>query len=78
MSADRGIHQIAAQRPKPRKRAILVCALEAAIAGDIGSQDCDELPGLGHSSLIPLGRRRWDCYRDLRETAMLPPRIRRI
>ena len=50
ISSDCGIYQIAAQRPKLCKGAILVCARKSTIADDIGSQDCDKLPGLGHSS----------------------------
>jgi len=45
---DRGIEQIAAQRPEPRQRAILIPAGKSAIADDIGRQDSGKLPGLGH------------------------------
>ena len=45
---DRGIDQIAAQRPQPRQRAILIRAGKSAIADDIGGQDSGKLPGLGH------------------------------
>ena len=51
------VDQIAAQRPEPRQRAILVRPGEPAIADDIGHQNRGELPGLGHSSGIPALRR---------------------
>ena len=54
---DRGIDQIAAQRPEPRQRAILIRPGKSAIADDIGRQDGGKLPGLGHSSGIPALRR---------------------
>jgi hypothetical protein len=40
---DRGIDQIAAQRPEPRQRAILIRPGESAIADDIGRQDGGKL-----------------------------------
>ena len=41
---DRGIDQIAAQRPEPRQRAILIRPGEPAIADDIGRQDRRDFP----------------------------------
>ena len=49
MRGDGGIDQVAAQRPKPRKRAILVRAREPAIADDIRDQDRRDFPGLAHA-----------------------------
>ena len=48
MHGDGRVDQIAAQRPQPRKRAILVGAGEPAVADDVGHQDRREFPGLGH------------------------------
>ena len=48
MHGDRGIDQIAAQRPQPRQHAILVRAGEPAVADDIGDQDRCDLPGFAH------------------------------
>ena len=56
MGGDRGIDQIAAQRPEPRERAILIRARQSAIADDVGRQDRGNLPGLAHGA--PLGRHR--------------------
>ena len=50
MHGDGGIDQIAAQRPQPRQRAILVRAGEPAIADDIGDQDRRDLPRFGHGA----------------------------
>jgi hypothetical protein len=51
MGGDGGIDQIAAQAPKPRKRAVLVGAGEAAVADHVGDQDRRDLPGFGHGAL---------------------------
>jgi hypothetical protein len=51
MSGDSGIHEIAAQTPKARKRAILVCAGESALADDVGHQNRCKFTGLVHSGL---------------------------
>ena len=48
-----GIDQIAAQRPQPRQRAILVRAGEPAVADDIRDQDRREFPGLAHGAPLP-------------------------
>ena len=45
-----GIDQIAAQRPQPRQRAILVGAGEPAVADHVGDQDRRDLPGFGHGA----------------------------
>ena len=50
MRGDGGIDQIAAQRPQPRQRAILVRAREPAVADDVGDQDRRNLPGFGHGA----------------------------
>ena len=49
MRGDGGVNQIAAQRPQPRQRALLVRPSEPAVADDIGDQDRCDFPGLGHS-----------------------------
>ena len=50
MHGDGRIDQIAAERPQPRQRAILVGAGEPAVSDHIGRQDRREFPGLGHDS----------------------------
>ena len=56
MRGDGGIDQIAAQRPEPRERALLVGAGEPAVADDIGDQDRSDLPGFRHGAAS-----RWRC-----------------
>ena len=51
MSSDSGIHEIASQTPKARKRAILVCAGESALADDVVHQNRCKFTGLVHSGL---------------------------
>ena len=48
MRGDGGIDQIAAQRPQPRQRSLLVRAGEPAVADDIGDQDRSDLPRFRH------------------------------
>ena len=48
MDGDGRVDQVAAQRPQPRQRAILVRAGEPAIADHIRSQDRRKFPGLAH------------------------------
>ena len=48
MRGDGRIDQVAAQRPQPRQRALLVRAGQPAVAGDVGRQDRRKLPGFGH------------------------------
>ena len=48
MRGDRRINQIAAQRPQPRQRSLLVGAGEPAVADDIGDQDRSDLPRFRH------------------------------
>jgi hypothetical protein len=52
MRVDRRIDQIAAQRPEPRQRALLVGAGEPAVADDVRDQDRRDCPRsrLGASS----------------------------
>ena len=50
MGGDGGVDQIAAQRPEPRQRALLVRAGEPAIADDIRDQDRRNFPGLAHGA----------------------------
>ena len=50
---DRRVDEVAAQRPQPRERAILVRAGEPGEADDVGGQDRGELAGLGHDALHP-------------------------
>ena len=44
------VDQVAAKRPEPRQRAVLVGAGEPAVAGDVGHQNRRELPGLAHGA----------------------------
>ena len=53
MHGDRGIDQVAAQRPQPRQDAILVRAGEPAVADHIRDQDRCYFPGLAHA-VLPL------------------------
>src|ERR1700733_2319224 len=57
MRSDRRINQIAAQRPQPRQRSLLVGPGEPAITDDIGDQDRSDLPRLHHYAAP--GMRRW-------------------
>ena len=50
MHGDGGIDQIAAERPQPRQRAILVRAGKPAVSDDIRGQNRREFPGLGHDA----------------------------
>ena len=56
MHGDGRVDQVAAQRPEPRQRAILVRAGEPAVTDDIRDQDRRDLPGLAHSEPPPLAR----------------------
>ena len=51
MHGDGRVDQIAAQRPEPRQRAILVRAREPAVADHVGDQNRRDFPGLGHGAL---------------------------
>src|ERR1700722_7957048 len=51
---DDRVDQVAAQRPKPRQRAVFVRPCEPAIAGDVGHQNRRELPGPAHSVALRL------------------------
>ena len=46
MPGDGGIDQVAAQRPQPRERAILVRAAIRLIADHVGGKDRCDFPGL--------------------------------
>ena len=68
---DDRVDQVAAERPEPRQRAVLVGPCEPAVAGDVGHQNRRELPGLAHSSGNPALRRpsttagmpdEWSCH----------------
>jgi hypothetical protein len=50
MRGDRGINQIAAQRPQPRQRSLLVRPGEPTITDDIGDQDRSDLPRFRHGA----------------------------
>ena len=52
MRGDRRIDQIAAQRPEPRQRSLLVRPGEPAIADDIGDQDRSDLPRFRHGQRL--------------------------
>ena len=49
------VNEIAAERSKARKGAVLISPGEPAVTDDIGHQDCCEFPGLGHWTLGPSG-----------------------
>ncbi len=49
---DDWVDQVAAKRPQPRQRAVLVCAGEPAIAGHIRNQNSRELPRLAHCAAL--------------------------
>jgi hypothetical protein len=53
MSGGGGVHEIAAQPPKMRKRPALVGGRTARVANDVGNQDRGELSRLAHSSGSP-------------------------
>src|ERR1700733_2481016 len=50
MRSDRRINQIAAQRPQPRQRSLLVGAGEPAVTDNIGDQDRSNLPRFRHGA----------------------------
>ena len=50
MHGDDRVDQVAAQRPKPRQRAIFVRSCEPAIAGDVGHQNRRELSSFAHGA----------------------------
>ena len=50
---DGRVDQVAAQRPEPRKRPILVGAGEPAVADYVRDQDRCDLPGLAHGEPPP-------------------------
>ena len=52
MHGDGGINQVAAQRPKSRQGAILVCPREPAVSDDIRDQNRCDLPGLAHGARL--------------------------
>ncbi len=54
---DGRIDEVAAQRPEPRQRAVLVGAREPAVADHVRDQDRRNFPGLAHSSGSPALRR---------------------
>ena len=56
MHGDGRVDEVAAQRPKPRERALLVRAREPAVADHVGGEDGGELAGFGHSSGAPARR----------------------
>ena len=55
MHGDGRVDEVAAQRPQPRERAVLVRAGEPAVADDVGGQDRCDFPGLAHGA--PQARR---------------------
>ncbi len=55
MRGDRRIDQIAAQRPQPRQRSLLVGAGEPAVADNIGDQDRSDLPRFHHDAASGFG-----------------------
>src|ERR1700722_3863983 len=63
MHGDGRIDQIAAQRPQPRERAILVRPSEPRVADHIRNQDRRNFPGLAHRASPPCGltitKARW-------------------
>jgi hypothetical protein len=53
MQSDGGVEQIAAERPQPRQRSLLVGSGQPAVSGDIGRQNGREFASFRH------GRARW-------------------
>ena len=56
MDGDGRVDQVAAQRPQPRERALLVRAGEPAVADHVGGQDRGKLPGFGHGVASGFGQ----------------------
>ena len=56
MDRDRRVDEIAAQRPQPRQRPILVRSREPAIPDDVRDQNRRELSGLAHCAPPAAGR----------------------
>ena len=56
---DRGVKQIAAERPQSRESAFFVRPGKPAIADDVGTKDRRKLPGLAHSAF---SRRAEDAH----------------
>ena len=56
MRGDGGIDQVAAQPPKPRQRAVLICPGEPAVADHVRDQDRSDLSRLAHGEPPPLAR----------------------
>ena len=53
MHGDGWIDEVAAKRPQPRQRAILVRAGESAVADNVGDQDRRDLSRLCHGAPLP-------------------------
>ena len=75
MHGDGRIDQIAAQRPQPRQRAILVRAGEPAVADHVGGQDRRELAGFTHRPFPALATKFSAATSLFAERA---PRVERI
>ena len=56
MAGDRGIDEIGAQRPQPRKRTVFVRARHPTEADDVGGEDRRDFPSFGHSYPAPFMR----------------------
>ena len=56
MKGDGRVDQVAAQRPQPRERALLVRAREPAVADNVGGQDRRKFPGFAHRVASRLDR----------------------
>ena len=56
MSGDGRVDEVAAQRPEPRERAILVGARQPAVSDGISNQNRRELSGLAHCAPPAVGR----------------------
>ena len=56
MHGDGRVDEVAAQRPEPRERALLVRAGEPAVADHVGGEDRGKLPGFGHGVASGFGQ----------------------
>ena len=64
MHGNRRVDQIAAQRPQPRQRAVLVCSGEPAVADDVRDQDRGDFSGPvhGRSRMRSFDRKTGICF----------------
>jgi hypothetical protein len=56
MQSDGGVEEIAAERTQPRQRPLLIGSGKLAVSGDIGRQNCGQLPIFWHVSALETGQ----------------------